>query len=297
MMEYNADFKKFLKAEGIYRTNQEFWRSSIQGLSKIALKDWVKNEYGNGDEIRDGNPLFSAKIAVGKAIRIIQSSRDALKPVWASWNNTYSADNGELHELVVALQPYKETYLDSLQLVEQFVSGGYSELQDKLNLHYNGQTNRNRIKYLENFFERTGLQENSWNLSVSKFRKAEFDLNFFKKIMNVSQALLFYESKFGNKAVEREYQSVVNGLRKINKTITINAKYDLEYKWSKKEYLHLVHKYYPSPKTFISRYNKEVDALEVRVERFAKTLRNQAVAAAKKRKPIFYLPVPEEQLR
>jgi hypothetical protein len=281
-MEYREDFKRFLKDGKIYKASQEFWRRSVHGLAKTNLTDWVKNEYANGEEIRDGNPLFSARLANDKAIRIIQSSRDALRPVWASWNNTYRVDNAELHELVVALQPYAYVYADSLRLIERFISGEYSGLQDELNFRYNRLTNQNRVKYLAGFFKRTGLRENSWNLSVSKFKKAEFDLNFFKRIASVSQALLFYESKFGNKRVEKDYQSVINGLRKINKTITINAKYDLDDKWSKKEYLHLVQKYYPNPKIFITRYNEEVDALEVRVERFANSWRAQELAVGER---------------
>jgi hypothetical protein len=137
VMDYNENFKKFLSDEIIYKANQEFWRYTIQRVAGTTLHEWVKNEYVNGQEIRDGNPLFSARVAGDKAIRIVQTSRDVLKPQWASWSSRYQIDNGSLQELVVSLQPYPSTYSDALRLIAQFIAGKYSELQDELNFRYN----------------------------------------------------------------------------------------------------------------------------------------------------------------
>ena len=278
-MEYREDFKKFLAREEIYEANQRFWQDAVRGLAKASLSDWVINEYGNGVAIRDGNPLFSARIGGDKAIRIIQSSRDLLKPVFASWNSEYVVDSKPLRELVIALQPYKNTYEDALQLIEAFISNQAPDVQEDLNQRYNSQTNRNRIKYLQNFFTKTGLRKNSWNLSVNKLKKEEFDLNFFKKIVNVSQTLYFYESSFDNKKIGREYNSIIIGLWKINRTISLKDRYDLESQKSKHDYVMIVRKTYSNDKAFVLRYNKEVDQLEAKVERLSSALKSQTVSS------------------
>ena len=111
--------QNFLDNIQSYRSAKNYWKSRIEKIAGNSYQNWVENKFGNGLEIMDGNPLFSARFN-DKAIRIIQSKRNTKQPKLIAWLDNASLDNKNISELVVALQPYQTSFDNAIYLIKEF---------------------------------------------------------------------------------------------------------------------------------------------------------------------------------
>jgi hypothetical protein len=143
--DYSVSFNTFLKNKEIYKQNVTFWESVIKSLTNENQNDWILNNYDNGIEINDGNPLYSVRFDSNKAIRVIQDVRNDVSPKFASWNCNYNIEDVQIEELVIALQPYRNIYNDAIKLIEHFLKNKYKRFQLELNIKYNDLTDRKSV--------------------------------------------------------------------------------------------------------------------------------------------------------
>lgn len=273
---YTEEFKDFMTSHDVYESNKNYWDTFVNEISENDLDDWVINRYANGTEINDGNPLFACKFSNAKALRIIQEPRNPYSPVFASWNSQYLIDDNLINELIIALQPYQETYRNSQELIEKYINGNYKSLQRKLNIQYNEKTNLNRVKFLLRFLENTNLEDNFWNIDRDEVISNKLNHHLFKKIHNVNQNLYFFKSNFENKELKSTYYSTLKTFNKLNNIITLKYNYDLEGGFRSEEYKKDIIKTYSNLHNYLLSYNKTVDTLE---EKF-KELKDQFEEAA-----------------
>lgn len=121
-------YKNFLHKKTIYGQNESYWRKIIHKIlnkHNVKPQPWIINEYANGQKIYNGNPIYSARVLDGKAIRIIQEEPKSELMRIAAWvDEAEDGENGKLIELVIALELTKETKAFTLMLIEKWVSEG-----------------------------------------------------------------------------------------------------------------------------------------------------------------------------
>lgn len=261
-LSYTEEFKNFLSEEEIYFQNKKFWKSNIKEFTEEDIEEWILNEFGNGKAINDGNPIFSCRIGNDRAIRIIQAERDKITPIFASWNTENKVGDTTIDELVIAVQPYKKIYDVAIELIDKFLKNKYKRFQHQQNIYFNKVTNERRITYLVDFFENTGLEENSWNLEKKQIKEGDYKISHFKKINNVSYTLSFFPSKFENREIAKAYYSTLKSLWQLNEAITLKNSLDIRNISSKRKYKGKIIEKYINIHNFYISYNSKVDNLE-----------------------------------
>jgi hypothetical protein len=261
-ISYSEDFKNSLTSKKLYILNQNYWSSKIQQMTDKKIDDWIVNKYGNGKEINDGNPLFSCRVGANKALRIIQSERNPITPYFASWNTENRINGQVIDELVIAIQPYKGIYKATELLLKSFIDNKFKRLQNKINIEYNKKTNDSRIEYLIKFMDKTGLQDNLWNINKTELIKGKYNILHLKKINKLSAKLGYYESKFENRNLSKAYHSTLKSLWNLNEAVTLKNSYDLSRSSSKIQYKIKIIEKYANLHNFLKSYNARVNNLE-----------------------------------
>ena len=129
----------FIDNEQNYADLIEFWRYTFTNVTGLRGESYVNNQYGNGKEILDGNPIFTSKINNIKGIRIIQSEHDAEEPALSAWMNETTINHNRFEELVIAIQLDLETYTETVQLIKlYFESSLTSFILERYNQKYAG---------------------------------------------------------------------------------------------------------------------------------------------------------------
>lgn len=261
--KYNEKFKNFLSSEEVYKDNQQYWKSIIRKITNNDYKDWVINSFANGNEIKDGNPLFACSFGNNKALRIIQEKRNSFSPIFASWTSNYQFDDDEteIDELVIALQPYKETYTYTSQLINAFLQNKYKNFQKKLNVEFNKKTNLKRVQHILNFLENSELQNYYDKINKNHLDKEQINYNLFKKINLFNENLIFYQSIFDDKVLKKSYISVLKNIEDLNKVITIKDSYNLTERFRSTEYKKEIIKNYSNMHNYWKSYNSKVEKL------------------------------------
>lgn len=260
--KYTEMFKNFMSSNDIYETNQNFWETTIENLVGGKIEDWVINKFANGNEIKDGNPLFSCRLSQRKALRIIQDKRNPYSPVFSSWVKNYDIEGNDLEELVIAFQPYRYTYSSATELIERYLDGKYKLFQKKLNKEYNKKTNYNRVNHLLKFLESTNLHNNSWNIKREELVYNQINYNLFKRVNHLNQNLLFYQSVFENKELKNSFQAILKMINRLNNIITLKYSYDLNDEFKTNEYKREIINVYINFHNYLKSYNSTVDNLE-----------------------------------
>lgn len=268
--KYREEFKDFMSSDEFYNLNKNYWRNIIIDLTNENIEDWVLNSFANGTEIRDGNPLFACKLGNGKALRIVQDVRNPYSPIFATWVSNYKIENNDIEELVIALQPYRETYISSKLLIQSFLKGNYKLLQRRLNIKYNRKTNNNRINHVLKFLESTELTSNSWNIRSHEIISNQINHNLFKKINHLNQNLYFYQSTFEDKTLKNSYNSILKSMEKLNNIITLKYSYDLDKGFRSNEYRKDIVKTFSNLNNYVKNYNSTVDDLEEKYKELKK---------------------------
>jgi hypothetical protein len=103
----NILYPRFLEDQQDYETAVNYWTGLFKSLMEEKSYSWqpyMKNQFGDGTPIRDGNPIFNAFVPeTGRAVRIIQHP-PAPKDSFIHWkNSTEWADGTPFTELVISL--------------------------------------------------------------------------------------------------------------------------------------------------------------------------------------------------
>lgn len=262
-MIYKEDFKRFHVSKDVYKENQKAWHQYIGKTFDGEIQDWIINEYANGLEILDGNPIYSAKFSNNLAVRIIQSERNPIKPLFASWNTQeLDNDNRTVEELVIALQPYKEVYTDSAELIRKYIEGDFKKFQKEKNEYYESKTFEKRIKTIITFFDKTGLEEDKWNITKAKIKGENYDIKRWRKLNSLSENLIIFDIKPKNNFLFKHYKSTVRSLVNVNEIITLKHNFDLYESANKSKYNKRIVNEFSNIHNFVVSYNSKVDALE-----------------------------------
>lgn len=59
-----------------YKEKQKLWHDTFTKITGFECESYITNTYGNGEEILDGNPIYSAIIGDGKCVRIIECDEE-----------------------------------------------------------------------------------------------------------------------------------------------------------------------------------------------------------------------------
>ena len=110
-----------------YAVLTDFWKQTFFGLTGISGESYITNQFGNGQDILDGNPIFNAKISRDKGIRIIQFESASDQPVLSSWVNKTTINNVDFEELVIAIQLQSEPLADAEQLITLYFNQNLTE--------------------------------------------------------------------------------------------------------------------------------------------------------------------------
>jgi len=113
----------FVDNEQNYTDLVDFWTYTFETVAGFPASSYVNNQYGNGEDILDGNPIFTSKINSLRGIRIIQSEQDVEEPVLSAWMNETIIDGHGFEELVIAIQLNLETYTETVQLIKLYCDG------------------------------------------------------------------------------------------------------------------------------------------------------------------------------
>ena len=276
-MNYQTSFSRFLYSKEIYNTNKKFWKENIEKIYGEPLEEWVINEYANGNEILDGNPIYSAKIGSDKAIRIIQDERNKLTPIFASWLGTVSFEEQKIQELVIAIQPYENIYKDSIELVKLFKEKSFKGFQNLLNKKYGEKTDFNRISYLTHCLKRSGLKEDLWNISKNQIENKSVNISLFKKIHALNEDIQLYELQYIDKSISQKYSAVVLQLSVIDSIITCNDQINITKITSSKDYFTQVQQRCVDLTQYKKVYNRKVDNLENKFVEFEKLVEDDHI--------------------
>jgi hypothetical protein len=103
-----------------YAELKDFWTHTFTELTGLPAESYVNNQYANGKEILDGNPIFTSKLDRSSGIRIIQEEPDDDEPAFASWINETTINDIFFAELVIALQLNSDTYTETLHLINLY---------------------------------------------------------------------------------------------------------------------------------------------------------------------------------
>lgn len=136
--------KESLAAESAYPLFESFWEDTFRSLSGNVSTPYISNTYADGEEIRDGNPIFSTKLADNLGIRIIQTEDSKSETALSCWLNETSIHGQNIQELVISLQFHMETFADARHLILLYLHGILSEnvlqgINEKYNLFYEHQ--------------------------------------------------------------------------------------------------------------------------------------------------------------
>jgi hypothetical protein len=103
-----------------YSDLNDFWKHTFTELTGLPAVSYVHNQYANGKEILDGNPIFSSRLDTNTGLRIIQAEPDEEKPGLAAWFNETTVNEKVIIELVIALQLNLDTYTEALHLMNLY---------------------------------------------------------------------------------------------------------------------------------------------------------------------------------
>jgi len=103
-----------------YSDLKDFWKHTFTDLTGLPATAYVNNQYGNGKEILDGNPIFTSVLDGSRGIRIIQTEFDDGQPALSSWINETTIADSRFEELVIALQLSFDTFTDTSQLIRLY---------------------------------------------------------------------------------------------------------------------------------------------------------------------------------
>jgi hypothetical protein len=124
-------FKNFLADKRVYRLNQAFWRKQVQsavGIERPLSYNWVNDAFSNGRPFWDGNPIFSARLSAGKALRIVQEEPESPTVEFGCWTEKTTFENDqEVEELVISLELSRESQQLALEAIRQWVEEGYAK--------------------------------------------------------------------------------------------------------------------------------------------------------------------------
>jgi hypothetical protein len=114
-------YKNFLVKKVIYNQNESYWKRYVKKALEpkvIEHESWLKNQYANGTKIYDGNPIYSAKLQDGKAIRIIQEEPESETRQITAWmEETEDEHENKIEELVISLELTRDTRKLALELI------------------------------------------------------------------------------------------------------------------------------------------------------------------------------------
>jgi hypothetical protein len=114
-------YKNFLVKKVIYNQNESYWKRYVKKALEpkvIEHESWLKNQYANGTKIYDGNPIYSAKLQDGKAIRIIQEEPESETRQITAWmEETEDEHENKVEELVISLELTRDTRKLALELI------------------------------------------------------------------------------------------------------------------------------------------------------------------------------------
>ena len=132
-------FRNFLSDSADYAGAETLWRERWEELrQRVREPDawktpWLGTGFADGSYCRDGNPIFSAvSLRHRRGIRVIQLQPLADPRELYFWIDKF--DEGgpeEIDELVISCALTRETLVDAMNMMSQWVDEGQIELSQK----------------------------------------------------------------------------------------------------------------------------------------------------------------------
>jgi len=260
-----SKFNQFLKSEEVYHQAQRHWQSTVEQVAAgEATEAWMDNRYANGQEILDGNPIYSVFFPrKSLAIRIIQLDKTIENPIMVIWVDTVEHTPQQVQELVVSLQLFAYTFQDALAVLTLFIAGKLTPTRmDALNKRYERKWEQKKLSYVAN----NRLLESMANkmaaivqgYSISRWDEALADINTlrvsFKK--NVAKSLPD-DLHFNNSQVSAKFDKLKSSLAQLSDVITLG--HTLDSGQLIKKYSTLIIRRYESPSNYVRQVKTKSD--------------------------------------
>lgn len=260
-----SKFNQFLKSEEVYHQAQRHWQSTVEQVAAgEATEAWMDNRYANGQEILDGNPIYSVFFPrKSLAIRIIQLDKTVENPIMVVWVDTVEHAPQQVQELVVSLQLFAYTFQDALAVLTLFKAGKLTQTRmDALNKRYERKWEQKKLSYVAN----NRLLESMANkmaaivqgYSISRWDEALADINTlrvsFKK--NVAKSLPD-DLHFNNSQVSAKFDKLKSSLAQLSDVITLG--HTLDSGQLIKKYSTLIIRRYESPSNYVRQVKTKSD--------------------------------------
>lgn len=225
-------FRKFIDDPEKYKELVTFWQEKFIEIFGSKGTPYLTNNYANGEEILDGNPLITSKIDNHRGIRIIQFEEDIEEPLFAAWNSDIQIDGNNFKELVISLQLSQNTLADAFDLIKLFYNNQLSRvILNGINEKYEKRWGLNRLQHVVNASEK---------FTSNIFASHSVRLNYLKEIDDIYDSMfptaILKNSLPQNKNVNKFFQNFEN----LAKVITSNNSIDFGTIHNKKSYINKV---------------------------------------------------------
>jgi len=100
-------FKNFLADPKVYALNQGYWATQIRAWlpdAAVERENLYQTHFANGKKMHDGNPMYSALLKNGKAVRIIQEEPESKQPEIGAWLNQTEINGKIIQEFVISTE-------------------------------------------------------------------------------------------------------------------------------------------------------------------------------------------------
>ena len=251
-MENISNHKNFLKSPDDYKKAQSYWKSTLEKVLKSDIQPWISNQYFDGREIIDGNPIYSVRFRSDKAIRIIQLKRNAWEPLFNSWFSDVELPKGRVQELVICLQPYQIPFNESIKLIETFIEGKPIEKKLQRIVHvYEKEWYLRRIKKLRNSISQDVFEKKYLSITENELVNQSSLLRNFKRINEISIDIEEPVPYLASGELKTTYNQFIRNYYDLNNVISIKNNIDFLKPVKRKYYLKTIFKTYHNNHNFI----------------------------------------------
>ena len=269
-----SKFNQFLKSEEVYHQAQRHWQSTVEQVAAgEATEAWMDNRYANGQEILDGNPIYSVFFPrKNLAIRIIQLDKTIENPIMVVWVDTVEHAPQQVQELVVSLQLFAYTFQDALAVLTLFKAGKLTQTRmDALNKRYERKWEQKKLNHVANNRLLESISNKMTTIirgyNISRWDQALADINTirisFKK--NIAKSLPG-DLHFNNSQVSAKFDKLKSSLEQLSDLITLGHTIDADQ--LTKNYSTLIIRRYASPSNSVRRVKIKSDNVNESLRRF-----------------------------
>lgn len=245
----------------------KFWKQTFAELTGTEGESYISNQYANGKEILDGNPIFSSRLGTHKGIRIIQMEPDTEQSVLSSWMNKTTIDDSDFEELVIAIQLKPETYTDAKRLILLYFNEVLtSAILLEINQKYDASRDLGKIFQVIHRHDYFKIFRDFHSLYQSSLDNMDFSLDAIKLFHSYFIYAKSYNFGELNSPIQRSFHAFMENINHIEDLLSLKATVDLKSINDKSKYVFLITDTWGSTKQYIDKLHSYTTKAEEEYE-------------------------------